>query len=93
MRCSLAAQDAQELGIKEQKLTHPGEVTVKHHAGLWVVIGASDVDLLTSLQEVTQGKALIQGLCKDDATTNRLRDQLASAGLHPLITVETLRDS
>ena len=72
-------------------LSHPSEAQ-EHHRGLWVVLGANDIGLLKELAERSQGKALIQGLCVDQATTDKLRVEIAQAGLQPLVTLRTMHD-
>ena len=73
------------------KLDHPAEAQ-EHYRGFWVVIGVQDVGLLQELADRSQGKALIQGLCVDQATTNKLAQEIVAAGIQPLVTVRTMRD-
>gem|GEM_PF-3002672 len=80
-------------GAELRKLQHPTELEQKHLRGFWVVLGVEDSALLKEIFEKSKGQALIQGLSQDEQTATLIRNELAEAGLHPLVTVQALQDA
>ena len=92
MSTIMAEEDVTPPASERLVLNSVAELPPRHLRGLWVVIGVTDTALMKQIVEVSDGQALVQGLSVDPAVTATLRQELAEAGLHPLVTVQTLPD-